>query len=185
MKTKNRANNAANYSFAAGERILVDANVWLYLCPPAGQPAPPWAAGYSNAFARLLRAKSVPMVDALVLSEFLNRYVRIEYEASWRGSYPNYKAFRQSPDSAQVLQSATAEIGLILKAATPCDTRLAGTDLPSVLNAVESGVIDFNDGLLIENCRINGWKLLTNDGDMTIGGIQVLTTNGALLRSCP
>lgn len=185
MKTKNRAHDAATYTFTEGERILVDANVWLYLCPPAGQLARRWAVGYSNAFAKLLRAKSVPLVDALVLSEFLNRYVRIEYEASWKSAYPSYKDFRQSSDSAQILHSVAAEIGLILRAATPCDTLFAGADLVSVLTAVESGVIDFNDGLLVENCRINGWKLLTNDSDMTVGGIEVLTTHKGLLSSCP
>ncbi len=185
MKTKNRANHAANYAFTAGERILVDANVWLYLFPPARQPATSWATSYSSAFARLLQAKSVAMVDALVLSEFLNRYVRIEYDASWRQAYRSYKAFRQSADSAQVLQSATAEVGRILKVATPCDTPLAGANLASVLDAVEGGVLDFNDGLLIENCRRNCWKLLTNDGDMTVGGIEVLTTNRKLLSECP
>lgn len=31
MKTKNKAHDAASYSFRADERILVDANVWLKL----------------------------------------------------------------------------------------------------------------------------------------------------------
>ena len=30
-----------------------------------------------------------------------------------------------------------------------------------------------------------GLLLLTNDGDMTVGGIEVLTTNSALLKRCP
>jgi hypothetical protein len=125
------------------------------------------------------------MVDALVLSEFLNRYVRIEYDASWKGTYPKFKDFRQSSDSAQVLRAAVAEIKLILQAATSCDSLLAATDIQQVLSAVQTGTIDLNDGLLIENCRINGWKLLTNDADIKVGGIEVLTTHKGLLASCP
>ena len=185
MKMKNRVHNAATYNFQAGESILIDANVWLYLAPPAAQPAPRWASAYSGTFARLLRAKARPLVDCLILSEYLNRYVRIEYEASWKGGYTKFKDFRQSPDGVGVLGAAVAEVAQILKAASARDTPLANMDLASVLTAVQNGVIDFNDGLLIENCRVNGWKLLTNDGDMAVGGIDVLTTNAALLRNCP
>jgi len=185
MKTKNKAIDATTYAFSAGEQILVDANIWLYLCPPAAQPRPSWAVSYTNAFSRLLKAKAVPMVDALALSEFLNRYVRIEYDASWKGTYPKFKAFRQSSDSAQVLSAAVAEINLILQAATSCDSLLAATNISDVLSAVEAGTIDLNDGLLIENCRINGWKLMTNDADIKVGGIEVLTAHKGLLASCP
>lgn len=185
MKTKNKAHHAATYNFQASETILVDANVWLFLFPPAAQPAPRWAAAYSKAFKKLLCAKADPVVDCLILSEYLNRYVRIEYNTRWQTRYPKFKVFRNSTEGAGVLGAAVAEVQQILKAASPRDSPLANTNLASVLTGVQSGIIDFNDGLLIENCRINGWKLLTNDGDMTVGGIEVLTTNSALLKRCP
>lgn len=185
MRTKNKAQDASMYKFQSGEHILVDANVWLYLYPPPAQPVSSWAAAYSNAFSRLLGAKAIPVVDALILSEYLNRYVRIEYDASWRSRHPTFENFRQSADAATVLGSAVAEINQILKITSLRDTLLANIDLPAVLGAFKAGTINFNDGLLAQNCCINGWKLLTNDGDMTIGGIEVLTTNSALRKSCP
>lgn len=185
MQTKNKASDAASYNFRAGEPILVDANVWLYLQPPAAQPTPGWSAAYSSAFFRLLQAKAQPVVDALILSEYLNRYIRIEYAAAWKTRYPKFKDFRQSPDAATILQAAVAEIGQILKTSKACDTPLANVDLPAVLGDVQNGTADFNDGLLIENCRLNGWKLLTNDSDMTMGGIDLLTANKKLLQACP
>ena len=185
MKMKNKARDAATYYFQAGEHILIDANIWLYLLPPAAQPAPAWAATYSGVFSRLLRAKAEPVVDALILSEFLNRYVRIEYDASWRAAYPKFKDFRKSADGVAVMQAAVAEVAQILKSSAPFDTLLANIDMPAVLAAVQSGAMDFNDGLLIENCRINGWKLLTHDGDMIVGGIDLLTNNNKLLQACP
>jgi hypothetical protein len=185
MQTKNKARNAAAYNFQAGEPILIDANVWLYLQPPPAQPTSGWATSYSNAFSRLLQAKAQPVVDVLILSEYLNRYIRIEYDASWRAQYPKFKDFRQSPDAANILQAAVAEIGQILKTSKACDTPLASINLPAVLGAVQNGTADFNDGLLIENCRLNGWKLLTNDSDMIMGGIELLTANRKLLQACP
>ncbi len=185
MKTKNKAHNAATYTFLAGEPILVDANVWLYLLPPAAQPSPWWAAAYSGAFSRLLKAKAQPIIDALILSEYLNRYVRIEYDASWKTTYPWFKDFRKSVDSVKVLRAAVAEVKQILKTSLPRDTPLANMDVPAVLDAVQNGTTDFNDGLLIQNCRLNSWKLLTHDLDMTLGGIELLTTNKKLLQACP
>lgn len=185
MKTKNKALDAASYNFQAGEHILIDANVWLYLQPPAAQPTPGWAKAYSGTFSRLLKAQARPVVDALILSEYLNRYIRIEYEASWKAAYPKFKDFRKSGDAAGILQFAVAEVEQILKTGTASDTPLTCIDLQAVLGAVKNGVVDFNDGLLIESCRLNGWKLLTHDSDMTIGGIELLTANRRLLQACP
>ncbi|MDS4057611.1 MAG: hypothetical protein RKP73_03440 [Candidatus Contendobacter sp.] len=182
---KNKAHNATTYNFSIGEFILVDANIWLYLQPPAAQPVPPWAAAYSRVFSSLLKAKAQPVVDALVLSEYLNRYVRLEYDAFWKTIYAKFKDFRQSPDGIKVLCAVVAEITQILKTTAARDTPLANINLPAVLSAVQSGTIDFNDGMLIQNCHLNGWKLMTNDRDMTTGGIELLTTNSTLLKSCP
>lgn len=56
---------------------------------------------------------------------------------------------------------------------------------PGVEAETQAGSLDFNDGVLVEVCRIRGWKLLTNDADMQLGGIEVLTTNPKLLAACP
>ena len=44
--------------------------------------------------------------------------------------------------------------------------------------------MDVADALLVEQCRLNNWKLLTDDGDCTAGGIEVLTSNPKLLKAC-
>ena len=185
MKMNNKAHHGATYPFRNGEHILIDTNIWLYLHPPATKPASSWeVTRYSNVFARLLRAKAQPVVDALILSEYLNSYIRIEY-AAWKSTYPKFKDFRNSADAVAILRSAVAEVGQILNTAVPHDTALTNIDLPAVLGAVQSAVLDFNDGLLIENCRKHGWKLLTNDADMQLGGIDLITHNKRLLTACP
>jgi predicted nucleic acid-binding protein len=185
VQTRNKALDATSYQFNAGEGILIDANIWLYLAPPATQPTPPWVRTYSSVFARLLHANAVPLVDTLVLSEYCNSYLRLEYNASWKTQYPQFKTFRQSQDGHAVLQTAVAEMAAILRQSTLCDTVLTAIDIPGVLQAVQSGSLDFNDGVMLENCRLHNWKLLSHDGDMTLGGIDVLTTNRKLLAACP
>jgi len=183
--TKNKAHNTATYIFQKGEKILLDANVWLYLQPPVAQPTPHYSWQYSAALKNLLTAGAQPVIETLVLSEYLNRYLRLEYDVSWRSKYQYFKDFRRSCDFQTVAKGAVAEARQILKLATAEDTPFSQTDLISILIETEAGSLDFNDGILVETCRLQGWKLLTNDSDMTIGGIDVLTTNRKLLAACP
>jgi len=188
MKT-NKACDAATYPFRAGEKILLDANIWLMLQPPSGRPDTTGAtAVYSSAFARLMRANAEPVIESLVLSEYLNRYLRLEYNGSWEGRYGRnggFKAFRRSADFLPLGRSAVVDARRILSLASTRDSPLHLVDLPSILSETEAGGLDFNDGMLAETCRLRGWKLLTHDRDMTVGGIEVLTANGKLLRACP
>lgn len=181
---RNKAYNAGTYIFQAGEHILVDANIWLYLQPPSAQPSPGFVWRYSAVLKRLLAADAKPVIEALVLSEYLNRYFRLAYNTTWKATYPEYKAFRKSPDFIPVAQAAVGDARNILKLTSPEGTPLSQLDLPAILVETEAGALDFNDGVLVETCRLRGWKLLTNDSDMTLGGIDVLTTNNRLITAC-
>lgn len=182
--TKNKAHRASDYQFRGGEPILIDANVWLFLHPPAGDSGSAWAQDYSNAFKRLLTAKAQPVTDALVLSEYLNRYFRLEYDAGWKEEFPTFKAFRKSPRFAMVASDAVAEVRQIIKTAKLHDTPSSNLSIEDIFAGTESGTLDFNDAILVESCRHYGWKLLTNDEDCSIGGIEVITALPALLRAC-
>jgi predicted nucleic acid-binding protein len=181
---KNKAVDLMGYAFSAGEAILVDTNVWMYLAPPPSSVNNRAARIYSKAFANLLQQKAVAFVDALILSEYLNRYIRIEYQANWRYQYPDFKRFRQSVNASAVLGDAVVELKQIMKHASVCNTLLVDIDLADVLDHVQNGSMDLNDGLLVANCKRNGWKLMTHDGDMSSGGIEVLTANSNLLQAC-
>lgn len=179
---KNNVIHAAPYVFHADELILVDANIWLYLQPPVAQPVPPWAKGYSGVFANLLKADAVPVVDTLILSEYLNRYIRIEYDACWKATYPKFKNFRSSAPGLIVSADAVSEAKHILSLAGKLqDTMVNGVSLSDIFAEFKQGSIDFNDGILIENCRLRQWKFLTHDADIRVGGIDVLTLNKKLL----
>lgn len=182
---RNKALNSSTYAFQAGERILVDTNVWLFVQPPAAQPPPGFARQYSAALKAIMAAKATPVVEALIVSEYLNRYFRLEYNVSWTGKYVSFKDFRQSGDFTNVARVAVADATQILGLAAAEDTNFSRADLPGILKETENGTLDFNDGVLVETCRLRGWKLLTNDADMQLGGIEVLTSNPKLLAACP
>ena len=182
---RNRAHDLTTYAFSSGEALLLDANVWLYLFPAPSSPLPGFARKYSGAFKSMLTAKAYLALDVLVLSEYLNRYCRIEWSALHKVAHPAFKAFRQSADFMPVGKGAAIFAHNILKYCSRHDHLFATADVAQALTDFELGAHDFNDGLLAESCRHHGWKLVTDDRDFTNGGIEVLTTNPVLLKACP
>lgn len=193
---KNKAHNLSSYSFHRGETLLFDANIWLYLYPPPSRPSDRHAAKYSQGLKSMRYAEVELVIDVLVLSEYLNTYCRIEWRALHRRralpagekdkkTHRSFKEFRKSSDFAMVARIAADYAHRILKLSRRVDHPFAQTNIAHVLTDFEAGASDLNDGLLAETCRRNGWKLVTNDGDFTTGGIEVLTTNPTLLSACP
>lgn len=181
----NKAHNLASYTFASGEQILVDTNIWLYLFPAPANPHQPFALQYSTAFSKLISAQAQPVLDPIVLSEYLNRYCRIEWEGNFKAQYRTFKCFRQSPDFHAVASSAKTFAMRILKFSQIHSVSPDELDLNQALTDFVSGQVDFNDALLVDLCKKQNLKLMTNDSDFQQGGIQVLTTNPRLLRACP
>lgn len=55
-------------------------------------------------------------------------------------------------------------------------------DLDTSIDTLTKGQIDFNDAILIDICKNQNLKLMTNDTDFQYGGITVLTANLKLLQ---
>lgn len=181
----NKAYNLSSYSFSQGEQILVDTNIWLYLFPAPGNPQRGFAHQYSSAFSRLVNAQAQPVLDPMVLSEYLNRYCRIEWEGHFKVQYSKFKQFRQSGDFPAVASSAQIFATRILKFCQIHPISPDELDLNQALADFALGQTDFNDALLVDICKKRNLKLMTNDADFQRGGIEVLTTNPRLLRACP
>lgn len=185
MKMNNKAHDLSTYPFASGEQILVDANIWLYLFPAPANPHRHFARQYSTAFSRLIGARAQPVIDPIVLSEYLNRYCRIEWDGDYKNQYPTFKKFRQSADFHAVASSARTFAGRILNFCQIHSVSPDELDIKQALTDFVSGQVDFNDALLVDLCKKRNLKLMTNDADFQQGGIEVLTTNPRLLRACP
>lgn len=181
---KNKAYNLSNYNFVKGETLLIDTNIWLYLFPAPSDSKSSFTRQYSAAFKTILDTKVTIAINSLILSEYLNRYCRIEWEALHKKNHPRFKDFRKSTDYASVGQQAASFAARILKFCAKKDDDFTAANVAQILSDFESGIVDFNDGLIADSCFRYGWKLVTNDGDFIDGGIDVLTTNPILLANC-
>ena len=185
MKTRqNRVHALSKYSFSKGERLLLDTNVWIYVHPefPARQPDPLIRA-YSEGIKSMQAAQAELITNVTILGEYLNRFCNLQWNMQYKGQYPKYKNFRNSSDFAAVAQTAIKSIRQILRLCTWSEDTIGAKVIDSVLTTFMSGDADFSDLLLIELCRENGWKIVTNDGDFRHGRVEIITANRSLLRN--
>src|SRR5260370_29601979 len=75
----NSVTDIRKYIFAETDVIVLDANIWLLLYGP-GEPTDRRTAMYSQAFVQILNSGCRIHLDALILSEVINRLARFEHE---------------------------------------------------------------------------------------------------------
>lgn len=165
-------------------KVFIDANVLIYIFWPSGSQH--WENVYSSLFARLVRQGNELLVDFIVISEIVNRAIRLEYEKYLlannliRSTLP-FKKYRNSIDG----QTALADIYLmvetdILNKFTIVGKSFTRQEISSFL-IVDS--LDFGDKGILSTCQENACVLLTNDVDYKTSNIDILTSNPAILRN--
>lgn len=169
------------YAFRADDQLLLDANVWLSVYGP--DPTGRRLSGiYQTAFRRMREARSHLYLDVLILSEFINRCARLEYDQKWpRGRPGKFKAFRDSPDFRPVAEEIGINATRICRAVTRCETGFDSCDLGGLLVRYAQGKSDFNDLMFSELCRGRGFTFVTDDADFKGSGHRILTANRRLL----
>ncbi len=80
------------FSFKSTDKILIDANVWIYIFFSDGLKLEEQV--YSAALKRILAAQSTVYIDALIVSEVVNAHARYRFN-NQRGT-GKFKTFRQS-----------------------------------------------------------------------------------------
>ena len=159
----------------------MDTNIWLYVYAP--QAPDDWRTRtYSRSLTKILTAKSRIFIDAMVLSEFINRYSRLAYNLfKAAGSTIDFKEYRQSPDFKPVAMDIESSVRRILKHCQRTESCCSDCDIDSLLAKYGQGDSDFNDQIMVELCKNKGLKLITHDRDFKDCGVTVLTANNRLL----
>ena len=188
---KNKVHDARQYTFQPSEPIFVDANVWIYCQPPASQPPPADVAVYGTILKNALAAKAQPLIDLMILSEYVYRCCRIEMGALRRinpklpqQKYSDLAKFRKTQEFPPIAAAISNNVNEILKLCELQTTEVNAKELDDLLAEYPTGAFDFNDGVIVTSCRRNGWKLLTHDEGIVGDGIEILTINSRLLN-CP
>ncbi len=172
--------NINSYNFTQTDALFIDANIWLYIHGPQAQ-RDNRSRNYSNALAKILKAKCSVFLDVLILSEFINRYSRLKFNLEGRS--PDFKSYRQSSAFKPVAREIADAVRRILKHCECVESGLTSIDMNSLLIDYESKCPDFNDQILVELCRSRSFKFVTHDGDFKDYDITILTANKSMLSN--
>lgn len=180
---KYKATEVRQYNFTPEDKLFLDANIWFYIFGPQ-EPEyqrSHWMAIYSDVLKDILNAKSQIYIDVLIVSEFINRYARLKFNVDAPTDI-DFKDFRKTKDFKLIAQDIAADVKGILQCCALVESGFEGLDLDGILNDYAKGDSDFNDKVITEICKNNGFILITNDSDFKTQEIPVLTANRYMLR---
>lgn len=179
---KTMISDVRDYTFSDEDKLLVDTNVWLSVYGPM-----PFrrkrAVAYSDALAKIKRAGCLVSIDVVIVSEFINQYARMEFNQRRDPTDNDFKGYRNSEYFKPIANSIAITVMGMLRNCRRCDSEFPELKLSPMFASFAEGGIDFNDQVIAEICKNNGYTLLTDDGDFNDPDIAVLTANGQLLSS--
>lgn len=177
-----------NYEPNQKDRFLFDTNIWMYLYCPLGNYKKVVISKYDAFLKRAIQKKSSIVLTSLVLSEFFNAYLRLEFNLLKAKEPDRYKDFRRdfktskSYNKLMITIKSTCQ-NHILKLGKRIEDRFSSIDINELLKNIQ--LHDFNDKYYIALAGYEDLKIVTDDKGFkkNILDIQILTANHQLLRS--
>lgn len=169
------------------ESFLIDTNIWLYLFCPLGNYKYDQIKPYENFFNLAIKNGSIIFISTLILSEFINRYLRLEFNilnGKKNNMFADFKKdFRPSQEYksvASVIRSTLKQN--ILKIAKPLDDDFSKLDITKIVDSIET--IDFNDEYTAYISVQSKIKVITHDFDFKLSKVaaHLITANKRLLK---
>lgn len=173
--------NIKDYDPKGMDVFFFDNNIWMLLFCPLGHYNINRQKAYSSFLKNVETANSSVVINSLVLSEFANRYLRMDFE-QWKDEEENYKAkfkenFVGSNRYSETAEEIKSQIHKILNVCDRFSDEFNSINLEAILDQLQN--IDFNDSYYIELAKQKNWKIVTDDGDFQKidDQIEVLTAN--------
>ncbi|MDX2245937.1 MAG: PIN domain-containing protein [Bacteroidia bacterium] len=169
-------------SSLVGRTIFFDANVIIYNFWPTGKHT--WEKSYSQVFKALLQQDNPRALSFNVISEVVNRILRIEYsnhlKRSGKSGALDFKPYRNSTAGQNALRDIYQIIqGDMLPLFEIVDKICTKPEIGAMLNIDH---LDFNDKYIARLCQDKNMVLLTNDKDYLHSQAEILTANPAMKK---
>ena len=104
----------------------------------------------------------------------------MEQGQTGNGNIP-FKDYRRSAAFPPVAADITKAVKSILTYCTRLESGFLTLDIDNVLQQLETGTTDFNDQVIENICRENGFTLITHDSDFPTTNLNILTANRQML----
>jgi predicted nucleic acid-binding protein len=169
------------YSFTSSDKLFFDANILIYLDGPIANAKQPYQNIYANAFQRMINAQSRLFVDSTVVSEFVNRYLRLEHKRLLKTQHPQipkeFKPFRNTPTGNALISTISAVLKRRLRRFEVLAMQADKGTMSRIIDEFDNSKGDINDCIIAAICRQNNFSLVTHDGDMGSFGLNLISAN--------
>lgn len=155
------------YDPKSSDIYFFDNNIWMYIFCPLGSYNQIKQKHYSNLLQNIQSLKCCIFINSLILSEFSNRYLRMDFEL-WKKETKNYSAdyklnYVSSERYKETVKEIKNSIHKIMNICEKSNDNFNAIDLNKVLNHFT--FIDFNDSYYVEIANMFKWKFVTDDSD--------------------
>ena len=173
------------------KNIFLDTNIWLYLFCPLGHSRDNIVKKYSRAFNYLIHSDNKLYIDVMILSEFINRFLRLAFHVykanNKKGIHFDYKKqYQQTKNFKETIQLIFSTIkNKILPGAAVVNFNHENSSIVELMDGLQDKMIDFNDLHFEKLCKVKGFFLLTDDGDFSSSPLDIISGNPRILRHVP
>ncbi len=174
----NKKYNSSNIQSITNKKIFLDANILIYLFGFGTSTSANWENQYANLYTKLNNQNNTFVVDYIVISEFVNRAIKIEYDNYLNSNNLDknslsYKNYRNSLDGQEALRDIYIIVNdEILDEFEVIEKSYSKDDLKMMCCVDE---LDFSDKAIIKICEDNQFILLTNDTDFKNSDIDIIS----------
>jgi len=164
-----------------GRDIFFDANIWIYIYGPMAKSRQLAVEKYSKAFSDIVRNRKTICTDTMIMSEFINRYLRICYSnyktLMDKPSLDFKKGYRITEDYKQAMKTVYATVkNKIIPIVNITNNSFTNDSFKELLDESNFN-LDFNDSHICSTCNEHNMYLLTHDGDFVNEDIDVISFN--------
>ena len=168
---------------SSSEHYLLDTNIWLFLHCPIGNYRKEKITKYSSFYNKLLKAHSTLYTTSLILSEFINVYLRTDCKIN-EIQRDKYKSdYRPSPAFSKTFKIIEQTVKRKMLNQVKClDDEMSKMSFDQILH--DSRRSDFNDAYMSHLVKDKGINILTDDHDFSklVRNHKIFTGNPKSLR---
>ena len=162
------------------KNVFFDANVLIYVFwPTLNSDSNSPAIRYSSILGTLFRNGFKLYLNSTIVSEAINRVLRIEYEkykVAHNVSNLAFKDYRDSADGMLVQQDVFGMFNNRILNLFSVKEKCLTKDMVKSFLTIDS--LDFNDKIIVDICKSNGFVLLTHDKDFANEDVDIISANG-------
>lgn len=159
--------NVKEYAPKSSDIFLFDNTIWMHIFCPLGDYNLNKQKCYSSFLKSIDSAKSTIFITSLILSEFANRYLRLDFDL-WKDEEKVYganfkKDYIGTGRYKDTIVEISSSINNILNLCEKTPDNFNAIDIKRVLS--HFSCIDFNDSYYIELASLCKYKVVTDDHD--------------------